>query len=658
MRERGRDGGRRPDGGRDGWCPFPGDPARPDGSAGWTSEPGSAAPGSPTGEAADDWRDEPWRDGPERDWPHWRRRIRQAHGGWPSGVVIATTFIQMVGMNNLSAHGRLYRPWDNFTTLLLLIGPVALLWRRRAPLSVFAVASAASIVLATQAAPYVAYAAAPAVALYSLAREGRRQASLIGAATAWAAWLGVTLGLAGPLGLDPGVQPKTGQACFAAAGLGLMILLGAAARMRAENYAEQARTRTEQARTRAEQERRQASEERLRIARELHDVLGHHLSLINVQAGVGLHLMDQRPEQAREALAAIKSASAEALREVRSVLGVLRTEGEAAPRQPTLGLNRLQELTEAAGIPVRTAVTGEPRELPAEVDRAAYRIVQEALTNVRRHAGPQPEADVAVGYLPTALYLSIRNGGPVTAEPPSPVSDGERGSGITGMRARAESLGGRLEAGRPPTGGFLVTVILPTRQPANGTTSQASGAPPPSPGAPPPSPGAPPPSPGAPPPSPGAPPPSPGENGAARREPRKNCAAGRESGNDGAARGEPGNDGAVRQGPGESGAVRRESESDGAARGEPGKNGAVRRESESDGAARGEPGKNGAVRRESGESGAVRRESGNDGAARWEPGEDCGVGREPEQHGCMRREPERDGAEESAEDRVTSEGER
>ncbi|GIE85113.1 histidine kinase [Actinoplanes regularis] len=650
MRERGRDRGRRPDGGRDGWCPFPGDPARPDGSAGWTSEPGSAAPGSPTGEAADDWRDEPWRDGPERDWPHWRRRIRQAHGGWPSGVVIATTFIQMVGMNNLSAHGRLYRPWDNFTTLLLLIGPVALLWRRRAPLSVFAVASVASIVLATQAAPYVAYAAAPAVALYSLAREGRRQASLIGAATAWAAWLGVTLGLAGPLGLDPGVQPKTGQACFAAAGLGLMILLGAAARMRAENYAEQARTRTEQARTRAEQERRQASEERLRIARELHDVLGHHLSLINVQAGVGLHLMDQRPEQAREALAAIKSASAEALREVRSVLGVLRTEGEAAPRQPTLGLNRLQELTEAAGIPVRTTVTGEPRELPAEVDRAAYRIVQEALTNVRRHAGPQPEADVAVGYLPTALYLSIRNGGPVTAEPPSPLPDGERGSGITGMRARAESLGGRLEAGRPPTGGFLVTVILPTRQPANGTTSQASG----------------------------APPPSPGENGAARREPRENCAARqepdndgaarrgpgesgavrRESENDGAARGEPGNDGAARREPENDGAARREPENDGAARRGPGESGAARRESENDGAARGEPGNNGAVLREPEESGAARRESGNDGAVRWEPGEDCGVGREPEQHGCVRREPERDGAEESAEDRVTSEGER
>lgn len=390
--------------------------------------------------------------------------MRQAHNGWPPSAVITTTVIQMIATNVLSTHGRLLRPWDNVTTLLLLIGPILLFWRLRAPLTVFLLSSAASIVLLTQLAFHGVYAAAPFVALFALARTGRRQAALLGATFAWAAWLGMTMGLAGPLHLDPTVQPKTGQACLAAFGLGLVILLGGAARIRAENYAAQAKTRAEQTRRREEQEKRQASEERLRMAQELHDVLGHHLSLINVQAGVGLHLMDQRPEQAREALTAIKSASAEALREVRSVLGVLRTEGEAAPRQPVLGLKRLTELTASAGIPVRTTVTGEPRELPAEVDRAAYRIVQEALTNVRRHAGPQPEADVAVGYLPAALYLSIRNGGPAAAEPaPDPAADGDTGSGITGMRARAESLGGRLEAGRPPTGGFLVTVILPTR---------------------------------------------------------------------------------------------------------------------------------------------------------------------------------------------------
>src|SRR5439155_25583391 len=105
-------------------------------------------------------------------------------------------------------------------------------------------------------------------------------------------------------------------------------------RVRTAHFAEMARTRAESARARAEQEKRQASEERLRIAQELHDVLGHHLSLINVQAGVGLHLMDERPEQARAALTAIKQASAEALREVRAVLGVLRADEERAPRAP------------------------------------------------------------------------------------------------------------------------------------------------------------------------------------------------------------------------------------------------------------------------------------------------------------------------------------
>jgi hypothetical protein len=136
------------------------------------------------------------------------------------------------------------------------------------------------------------------------------------------------------------------------------------------------------------------------------------------------------------------------------VLGVLRTEGEAAPRQPALGLNRLAGLTEDAGFPVHTRIMGGPRVLPAEVDRAAYRIVQEALTNVRRHAGPGPEVLVEITYQPAALALSITDTGPV-AEHFSP------GSGITGMRARAESLGGRLAAGPGTSGGFGVTAVLP-----------------------------------------------------------------------------------------------------------------------------------------------------------------------------------------------------
>ena len=129
--------------------------------------------------------------------------------------------------------------------------------------------------------------------------------------------------------------------------------------------------------------------ERLRIARELHDVLAHNISLINVQSGVALHLLDERPEQARTALAVINDASAEALREIRSVLGVLRQVDERAPRRPAASLERLPELisqSAAAGLDVDVRIDGEPRPLPSDVDLAAYRIVQESLTNVTRHA--------------------------------------------------------------------------------------------------------------------------------------------------------------------------------------------------------------------------------------------------------------------------------
>jgi signal transduction histidine kinase len=246
-----------------------------------------------------------------------------------------------------------------------------------------------------------------------------------------------------------------------AAGLAVASFLGGAAKARHEHMAEMMKIRAERARAREEQERRQASEERLRIARELHDVLGHHLSLISVQAGVGLHLMDNRPEQAREALTAIKTASSEALREVRAVLGVLQPEEEAAPRQPALGLDRLDELTADAGLPVTTRITGDRRPLPAEVDRATYRIVQEALTNVRKHAAPGSAAEVTVDYAPAELRLSVRNEGVQSDEPPRQDSS-PAGTGIGGMRARAESLGGSLVAGPLPAGGFVVSAWLPT----------------------------------------------------------------------------------------------------------------------------------------------------------------------------------------------------
>ena len=300
------------------------------------------------------------------------------------------------------------------------------------------------------------YAVAPMIALFTAARAGRRSAPLV-AAAAYVTYLLVTSVFNYALDLPPDSQPRLRTALVLLVILVVTLFLGGAAKAQSEHMAEMMKVRAERAKARDEQERRQASEERLRMARELHDVLGHHLSLINVQAGVGLHLMDNRPEQAREALTAIKTASSEALREVRAVLGVLQPDREAAPRQPALGLDRLDELTADAGLEVTTTISGERRPLPAEVDRAAYRIVQEALTNVRKHAKPDVTAEVTVDYAPAELRLSVRNDGAVVAADP----EGE-GSGIAGMRARAEALGGSLHAGPLPGGGFLVTALLPS----------------------------------------------------------------------------------------------------------------------------------------------------------------------------------------------------
>jgi signal transduction histidine kinase len=374
---------------------------------------------------------------------------------------VAALLFQVIGTQSQVAEGGVHRPLNLLAYAFLLAGPFALYWRRRAPITVFAVAAAASIGFSMFAAPRWTYAVAPAIALFTAVKAGRRRSAVVAAATAYVAYLLVSWVFAARLGVPVGARADLRTAVLLAAGLAVTGFLGAAAKARAEHIAEMMKIRSERARAREEQERRQASEERLRIARELHDVLGHHLSLINVQAGVGLHLMDNRPEQAREALTAIKTASSEALREVRAVLGVLQPQEEAAPRQPALGLDRLDELTADAGLPVTTRIVGERRPLPAEVDRATYRIVQEALTNVRKHAAPGAAVEVTVEYAPAELRLSVRNDGAAPGSAPDP--DGPpAGTGIGGMRARAESLGGSLVAGPLPAGGFVVSALLPT----------------------------------------------------------------------------------------------------------------------------------------------------------------------------------------------------
>jgi signal transduction histidine kinase len=202
--------------------------------------------------------------------------------------------------------------------------------------------------------------------------------------------------------------------------------------------------------------------ERLRIARELHDVVAHSLAAIALHAGVADHVKDDRPEQVGEALRAIQAVSGEAARELRAILGVLRRVddgGVPATRRGVGGLDALAATASSAGVPTRVAISGRPRPLLAAVDQAAYRIVQESLTNVLRHA-PRATASVRVAYEPDRLVVEV-----VDDAHAREVRDGARspgtGHGIAGMRERAVALGGQLEAGKRAGGGFLVRASLP-----------------------------------------------------------------------------------------------------------------------------------------------------------------------------------------------------
>ena len=218
-------------------------------------------------------------------------------------------------------------------------------------------------------------------------------------------------------------------------------------------------------RTRDEAARRMAMEERLRIARELHDSLTHSISVIQVQSGVAEHLARKRGEEVPPALLAIQEAGADAARELRATLSVLRS-AEDGDGSGLCQLDGLVARSRAAGLPVTVTVTGAERALPADVDQAAYRIVQEALTNVSRHAGlagggDQVRASVRLHYTPDALTVQVDDDGQGSG-----TRSAGPGLGLIGMRERVSALGGRLRAGPQDGGGFQVRAELPARAPS------------------------------------------------------------------------------------------------------------------------------------------------------------------------------------------------
>jgi signal transduction histidine kinase len=369
----------------------------------------------------------------------------------------------------------------------------SLIWRRRAPWTVlaFTYALSATFIALRPVDERMPVILAAAVALCTVAARTDR-------ATTWVIGLLACVGLtAVAMATGPGHWYR--QANFAVfAWTGMAAAAGDAARSGRAYVAaiEERAARAEQ--NREQEARRRVAEERMRIARELHDVVAHHIALVNVQAGVAAHVMDNRPDQAKQALAHVREASRSALDELRATVGLLRQSGEPeAPMEPAPGLGVLDQLVDdfrRAGLRVTVEArggvgeqdrewTGPAAPLPASVDLTAYRVIQESLTNVQKHAGPGAGAAVRIRRDPGALEVVVDDDG--VSDPSTDVeevllpaqdraaADTRRpagGHGLLGMHERAAALGGVCRTGARPGGGYRVWVRLPLpAQPATAT---------------------------------------------------------------------------------------------------------------------------------------------------------------------------------------------
>ncbi|MEU5613963.1 sensor histidine kinase [Streptomyces sparsogenes] len=354
-----------------------------------------------------------------------------------------------------------HHPINAVFVLLAALSAAALVLRRRFPIGVLAVTGALTVVevvTAHDGPPRTSIVFGVVVALCTVAARTDRPTTLrVGL---------ITVALLTGAAMLFGLRPWYAQENFGIfAWTGLAAAAGDAVRSRRAYIAaiEERAVRAE--RTREEEARRRVAEERLRIARELHDVVAHHIALVNVQAGVASHVMDSRPDQAKQALAHVREASRSALDELRATVGLLRQYGDpAAPTEPAPGLAVLDQLVDGfvrAGL--RVEVEAVSRDgvgpLAASVDLTAYRIVQEALTNVHKHAGPDAKAQVRIVRTSAVLLITVDDDGPCAEEPPAEGPGG--GHGLIGMRERVAALGGSCEAGPRAQGGFRVRARLP-----------------------------------------------------------------------------------------------------------------------------------------------------------------------------------------------------
>ena len=381
-----------------------------------------------------------------RGWePSWRRDASDVALAIGVGVLVLTDAALATGPP----------PASELDYVLLSVAALALAARRRAPRVVLLVTTVCVVWYLLRTEPSVIPVVPVLVAKYTAVSAGHRYwaIAVVSPVVAGALYANLTGG-DGTLTRDVVADAILPLGWFAAA-----FVMGEVSRQR-QAYLNQVEQRAIDAeRSRDETARRRATEERLRIARELHDSLTHSISVIKVQAGVAIHLARNRGEEVPDALLAIQEASQDATRELRATLDVLRSTPDQPGSANVSGLDQLPDLVErsrSAGVPATLMVSGEPRVLPPEVDRAAYRIVQEALTNVARHAD-RASATVRIEFTQHGLAVQVDNDG-VQVEPANPPMVGV---GLLGMRERVVALGGQLQAEPRPEGGFSVRAEIP-----------------------------------------------------------------------------------------------------------------------------------------------------------------------------------------------------
>jgi signal transduction histidine kinase len=343
-------------------------------------------------------------------------------------------------------NGRYHLPkTPNVALLLVAVAALVLAGRRRYPLTVLVISTAAVAAYSLLGYENGAALLSPTLALYTVAVVATtRRATIVGAAT-----LVVLMAAAAannPFG-------PTGGGYYLIPALVAAAFFGGIAVSNHRAFVASIQARAE------EDASRRVGEERLRIARELHDVVAHTMSTINVQATAAAQVLTERPQTAAAALAAIRTASRDGLRELRAILNVLRQADDADPTAPTPGLTQLDGLiagANQAGLPTRLEISGDAPDVPVTVDLAAYRIIQESLTNAIRHAGPAT-ATVSLTYADGELLIAVTDTGRGALSP----SAGKGGYGLIGMRERAAAAGGTMQAGTAPDGGYLVTARLP-----------------------------------------------------------------------------------------------------------------------------------------------------------------------------------------------------